>query len=54
MTNDQIDLWIVHRGGLFIDLFVGYLLFFDKTRILGLLIACSFHGMNSQIFSIGR
>ncbi|KAI0230052.1 Vitamin K-dependent gamma-carboxylase [Lamellibrachia satsuma] len=52
LTQDQIDLWIVHRGGLFIDLFVGYFLFFDLTRPVGFLIAIMFHSMNSQIFAI--
>ena len=53
MTEDQVDLWIVHRGGLFVDLFVGYFLFFDLTRPVGFLIAFTFNSMNSQIFSIG-
>lgn len=43
----------MHIGGLFIDLFVGYFLFFDKTRWLGVLISSSFHIMNSQMFNIG-
>ncbi len=54
LTHEQITLYVVHRGGLFIDLFVGYLLFFDKTRLLGTLISCSFHIMNSRMFSIGN
>ena len=53
LTNEQITLHIVHHGGLFIDLSVGYLLFFDKTRLLGALISSSFHIMNSRMFSIG-
>lgn len=53
LTQDQITVVIVHHGGLFIDLFVGYMLFFDKTRILGTLISSSFHIMNSNMFSIG-
>ena len=43
----------MHINGLFIDLFVGYLLFFDKTRWFGTLISSSFHIMNSRMFSIG-
>ncbi|KAK2189601.1 hypothetical protein NP493_101g02046 [Ridgeia piscesae] len=52
LTEDQIDLWVIHRGGLFIDLFVGYFLFFDLTRPVGFLIAGLFHTMNSQLFAI--
>lgn len=53
MTTDQITLFIVHGGGLFIDLFVGFMLFFDRTRVLGTLISSSFHIMNSRMFNIG-
>ncbi|CAL1530882.1 unnamed protein product [Lymnaea stagnalis] len=53
LTPVQIDLYIVHFGGLTIDLFIGFILFFDKTRRLGLTIATTFHLMNSQLFSIG-
>ncbi|KAL5019128.1 hypothetical protein ScPMuIL_004850 [Solemya velum] len=53
LTNDQIDLFIVHGGGLVIDLFVGFVLFFDKTRPMGILMAASFHLMNSTMFQIG-
>ncbi|ELT96478.1 hypothetical protein CAPTEDRAFT_169440 [Capitella teleta] len=53
LSNDLVDLWVVHRGGLAIDLFIGYILFFDKTRIIGIIFGGSFHLMNSQIFSIG-
>lgn len=53
LSDDLIDLIIVHWGGLTIDLFMGYLLFFDATRKLGLFFGTSFHVMNSQIFSIG-
>lgn len=53
MTTDQITLYIVHGGGLFIDLFMGYMLFFDKTRLMGTLISSSFHIMNSRMFNIG-
>uniref|UniRef100_A0A2C9JGW2 Vitamin K-dependent gamma-carboxylase n=2 Tax=Biomphalaria glabrata TaxID=6526 RepID=A0A2C9JGW2_BIOGL len=53
LSDEKIDLIIVHLGGLFIDLFVGFLLFINKTKSLGLLISTSFHFMNSQIFPIG-
>lgn len=53
MTDDQIDLYIVHLGGLILDMFAGFLLFFDKTRPLAFFFVGSFHFMNSQMFSIG-
>ncbi|CAG5134217.1 unnamed protein product [Candidula unifasciata] len=53
LTESQIDLYIVHLGGLLIDLSMGFLLFFDKTRVFGLVVSASFHLMNSQLFSIG-
>ncbi|XP_041347172.1 vitamin K-dependent gamma-carboxylase-like, partial [Gigantopelta aegis] len=53
LTEDQIDMYIIHLGGLFIDLFLGFLLFFDKTRPLAFVMCSSFHLMNSQIFHIG-
>lgn len=46
-------MFIVHGGGLFIDLFSGFMLFFDKTRLLGTIISSSFHIMNSRMFNIG-
>nr|XP_039273169.1 vitamin K-dependent gamma-carboxylase-like [Styela clava] len=53
MTNDQIDFWIVHIGGFLFDISVGFLLYFNKTRVIGLFLCGSFHGMNSRMFSIG-
>lgn len=53
MTEEQIGILVVHLGGLIIDLFSGFLLFFDKTRIIGVIFTSSFHCMNSRMFSIG-
>lgn len=53
LTDDQIDLHIVHHMGLLIDLAIGFLLFFDKTRPVAFVFGSSFHLMNSQMFSIG-
>ena len=53
LTEAQVDYFVVHLGGLTIDLFVGFLLFFDKTRLLGVFMCTPFHLMNSQLFSIG-
>ena len=54
MGNEMVDLVIVHWGGLALDLFVGYLLFFDKTRPIAFFFGSQFHLMNSQLFSIGE
>jgi vitamin K-dependent gamma-carboxylase len=53
LSNELIDLLLVHISGLCYDLFVGFFLLFDKTRLMGILFSLAFHGMNSQIFSIG-
>ncbi|XP_030845915.1 vitamin K-dependent gamma-carboxylase [Strongylocentrotus purpuratus] len=53
LTDEQIDYFMVHLGGLFLDLSAGFLLFFDSTRLFGTFFCSSFHIMNSQIFSIG-
>ncbi|XP_051496584.1 LOW QUALITY PROTEIN: vitamin K-dependent gamma-carboxylase [Apus apus] len=44
---------VVHGGGLLLDLSAGFLLFFDASRPLALLLTSYFHAMNSQLFSIG-
>ncbi|KAH3863235.1 hypothetical protein DPMN_026215 [Dreissena polymorpha] len=53
LTDGQMSVFIIHLGGLFIDLFIGFLLFFDQTRKYAIFVGSSFHGMNSQLFSIG-
>lgn len=53
MSWETIDRWIVHRGGLAIDLFIGFLLYCAKTRPIAFVVGASFHFMNSQIFPIG-
>ncbi|XP_048762582.2 vitamin K-dependent gamma-carboxylase-like [Ostrea edulis] len=53
LTDEQIDLFIVHICGLTVDMFGGVLLLFDRTRPIGILILSSFHIMNSTMFSIG-
>ena len=53
LDNEAIDLYLVHLGGLFFDLFEGFLLIFDKTRPIGIFFGAMFHGMNSQMFHIG-
>ena len=53
MTNEQITLILVHVCGLFFDLFIGFVLFFDFSRPVGMIFCASFHLMNSQLFNIG-
>lgn len=53
LSNESIDFYLVHLSGLFYDLFVGFFLLFEKTRSVGVFFSLMFHGMNSQIFSIG-
>lgn len=53
MSNENIDFYLVHLSGLCYDLFVGFFLLFDKTRLVGILFSLAFHGMNSQMFHIG-
>ncbi|CAH1390441.1 unnamed protein product [Nezara viridula] len=53
LDKDQIDLWIIHVFGFLIDLTMGFLIYFDKTRALSFYILTSFHLMNSQMFHIG-
>ncbi|KAK3738172.1 hypothetical protein QZH41_019673, partial [Actinostola sp. cb2023] len=53
MSDENIDFFLVHISGLCYDLFVGFFLLFDKTRILGIMFSLAFHGMNSQMFHIG-
>lgn len=54
LSNEMVDLIVVHWGGLLIDLFVGYFLFFDATRKFAMVFGTMFHCMNSQIFNIGE
>ncbi|XP_033729386.1 vitamin K-dependent gamma-carboxylase-like, partial [Pecten maximus] len=53
LSDDQIDLYVVHIGGLLLDMFLGFFLFLDKTRPAALFFGSSFHFMNSQMFNIG-
>ncbi|EDO38994.1 predicted protein [Nematostella vectensis] len=53
LSDETIDLVLVHICGLCFDLFVGFFLLFDKTRPIGILFALAFNGMNSQMFHIG-
>lgn len=44
---------MVHLGGFFLDLTVGFWLLWPKSRPLALFFATSFHVMNAQLFTIG-
>ena len=43
----------IHKSGLMLDLFVGWMLFTPKLRTIALLSCVSFHLMTTQMFSIG-
>lgn len=53
LSNENIDFYLVHLSGLCYDLFVGFFLLFEKTRLIGVTFSLMFHGMNSQMFFIG-
>ncbi|XP_046860535.1 vitamin K-dependent gamma-carboxylase-like isoform X2 [Xenia sp. Carnegie-2017] len=53
VSDEFIELYMVHIIGLLFDLFEGFLLLFDKTRPVALFFGCMFHLMNSQMFHIG-
>jgi len=48
-----LDYYLIHLGGFAFDLLAGFLLNFEKTRRIGFLLSCLFHGLNSQLFDIG-
>lgn len=54
MTVEQVTLILVHICGFLFDLFIGFVLFFDRSRPIGVVFCLSFHLMNSQMFSIGK
>jgi len=54
LSGDQVDLWVVHRGGFIIDLLAGFALSCQSTRLVGAIITTMFHVMNSFIFAIGQ
>ncbi|XP_076032173.1 vitamin K-dependent gamma-carboxylase-like [Oratosquilla oratoria] len=53
LSEENIDLWVIHAGGCLFDLSIGFLLLFDSTRKMALVLSSAFHLMNSQIFAIG-
>ncbi|XP_054254557.1 vitamin K-dependent gamma-carboxylase [Indicator indicator] len=53
LSEELTSRLVVHGGGLLLDLSAGFLLFFDASRPLALLLVTYFHCMNSQLFSIG-
>ena len=54
LSEDQVDLWIIHRGGFIIDLLAGFALSCQSTRLIGVVFVTAFHLMNSFIFAIGQ
>ncbi|XP_051830326.1 vitamin K-dependent gamma-carboxylase isoform X1 [Antechinus flavipes] len=53
LSEEMTSLLVVHWCGLLLDLSAGFLLFFDASRLVGLLFVSYFHCMNSQLFNIG-
>jgi len=53
LSGDQVDLWVVHRGGFIIDLLAGFVLSCRSTRVVGAVVVTAFHLMNSCMFDIG-
>ena len=53
MNDSLMDLVVVHYGGFLLDISAGFLLLFDRTRILGFIFCGTFHSLNSQLFNIG-
>jgi len=53
LPEEVINYFMVHLGGLFYDLFVGFMLFFESTKKIAFGLSFVFHGLNSQLFDIG-
>lgn len=53
ISEQSIDYYVVHVFGFVLDASVGFLLCFDPTRKMAIMITTVFHLMNSQIFAIG-
>ncbi|XP_069669123.1 vitamin K-dependent gamma-carboxylase isoform X2 [Periplaneta americana] len=53
LTTEQVDFWIIHLNGFALDLSVGFLLIYKKTRPMALFVLGLFHIMNSRLFNIG-
>nr|CAH0104565.1 unnamed protein product [Daphnia galeata] len=53
LSEETIEYYMVHLGGLILDLTVGFWLLWPKSRPLALFFATSFHVMNAQLFTIG-
>ena len=53
LLSEEWFVWFVCWSGLLLDLLVGFLLLFRRTRVPSILALIVFHGMNHQIFKIG-
>ena len=49
----ELLVWFLNYSGLFIDLFVVFLLVNRRTRVFGFVTALAFHFMNARLFDIG-
>lgn len=54
LTEDQVELYIVHWGGFLLDLTVGFVMITATVRPLGVLLCVLFNAMNSRMFAIGE
>lgn len=52
--KEWVNYYLVHIGGLLLDLTLGPLLLHSTSRPYALIPATTFHLLNSQIFSIGE
>ncbi|KAK9503159.1 hypothetical protein O3M35_011787 [Rhynocoris fuscipes] len=53
LSTNQIDLYVIHIFGFLLDLTIGFLMYFNRTRPGATIFLTMFHLMNSQMFSIG-
>jgi vitamin K-dependent gamma-carboxylase len=51
--QNELAVWFFSLGGLAFDLGVVFLMLWPRTRMLGMLLALSFHLMNATLFRIG-
>ena len=51
---EVVELYMIHLGGFFYDLAAGFILNIQCTKKLAFLLSFMFHGMNSQLFTIGK
>lgn len=53
LTGSSIEYFVVHHGGLMLDLCLGFMLLWPYSRRLGLFLGAAFNLMNMTMFNIG-